>query len=72
MKRLFWTNKSTTLRLVFLSMTLVLLSFISIVVSNTSQAANVKTTSVDATESVNSNVTITNDDILQIIAHLRS
>ena len=72
MKRLFWTNKSTTLRLVFLSMTLVLLSFISIVVSNTSQAANVKTTSVDVTESHHSNVAITNDDILQIIALLRS
>lgn len=72
MKRLFWTNKSITLRLVFLSMTLVLLSFISIFVSNTSQAANVETANVTVSKNTNSNVTVTNDDILQIIAHLRS
>ena len=46
MKKLFWTNKSATLRLTFIFIGLTILSFASIVMTNSSQAANLKAISV--------------------------
>lgn len=46
MKQLFWTNKSMTLRLTFVFIIIAILSFSSIFISNTSQAANLKAVSI--------------------------
>ncbi len=52
MKRLFWTKKSATLRLTFFFIGLVILSFASIFITNTSQAASLKPVSVINSDSI--------------------